>query len=1225
MAEKKKRTWTDAQECAMNLRDKLLLVSAAAGSGKTSVLTERIIRTLTQPENPADLSRMLIVTFTRAATAELKSRIAAALTEALSERPGDPHLSRQLFLLGSAQISTIDSFFQQAVRANFEQLELPASFRLADEAEAGVLSLSIMGEAVRALYDRYTAAPEESVAGSPLNRLRGNRFANAMDHLISNRSDSKFDSKLLSLRRRFRAFPEDLELLSRYAADYRAAADVDPLLSDAGSTLCKFLADTFTEILSDLEKTLPYLEIDADSLAKYGDIHAYDLDFCRNLLAGLDNRSFEAVRAEVLHYAPKSFPRYSNKPAAILEYKAVRDRLRDLKKTVAASFFACSAQEIGAQMSSAADVCELLRELFAEFDSRIWEEKRARGILEFDDVRALLYRLLVDGNGEETPFAKSLSEQYDTVYIDEYQDVDSLQDRIFAIIGKDRRFMVGDIKQSIYGFRGSEPSIFTGYRNAMPQHDDPAAAVSDAVCVFMSENFRCNEPVIRFANHVCSFLFSACEENVGYRPKDDLVFSKGRDKSLDAAPAVQTVVFEGYPRRNGSEEEDDEDDDKPLREAQWVAGEISRLIRTERLDNGKEIRPSDVAILVRNKKHGKRFASELEALGIPVSAPGSEDILHEPLMTDTLNLLRVIDNPHKDLPLSEYLLCPDGGWTLEELSEIRGAAPDRKSLHDALSLVAEDESHPLSAKCCEWLEWLESQRKLSVSLPVDRFLRLLYLEPRLSDYASTPELLTLYEQARSYQRTSWCGLFGFLNYVDRLLEEETVSAAGFRTEDDAVKIMTIHHSKGLEFPVVFLCSCDKRPSDQSVKDNLIFHRRIGCTSKLFCPEDGVNHSSWLREIAKNEVRIDEAEEAIRVLYVALTRARERLYVTGTPQGKVETALENASAVKRGSREAILLHGNYLRWILAALLENGAGIGEFPCIFRHFSLSDPIEGIPLDAGNETEEAAVGSACTSSAYRKILDASLEFRYPLEELRGLPTKAAASKLSFDLLDTVYLEEDSHTLQQQIELMTATPPSFDALLDRRRKPGAAEIGTATHEFLQYCSPEALARNGVQSEIDRLVTERFLTEDTAAILDSSYLERFRESELLSRILSAKKVYREQKFSLFIPYSCLTEKQKDSSLLRNHSILVQGSIDLILETEDGRLILFDYKTDHVTAEEQCNPRFLEESMKQKHGEQISCYAAAVKRLFGKAPDETYIYSVPLGRAIAIPAEPFRFE
>lgn len=1212
------RSWTASQEAAMSLRGRSLLVSAAAGSGKTSVLTERIIRSLTDREDPADISRLLVVTFTRAAAAELKGRIATALSDALAEDPGNKHLSRQLLLLGSAQISTIDSFFQKIVRANFEQLGLPATFRIADESEILPLAIEALDELTEEFYSRYATEGNDS---SPLARIENNPFAEAMDHLLSNRSDGKLNYLLLDFFEAFSSSPDGICILKQCADELRQSAEGEFLKTRYGKSLSSYLEELFLGYLEELKHLERDLEFDPDIAMKCSGILSTDQDYCNAMLSALREQNYERVRSVALSFISGRFPTIRNKPAEVAAYQNFRAMFRKEIAKIQEKL-AYPTDAISLHLHKTADLCEMLYRFYFEYEKRIMAEKNARGILEYNDIRAMLYKLLSASDGTASDFARSLASQYDAVYIDEYQDVDLLQDRIFALLGENRRFMVGDIKQSIYGFRGSDPSIFSAYRRAMPLHTEPEAENANGICVFMSENFRCDRPVIDFANRICSFLFSACEKSVGYRPQDDLVCSKRPPEGAEGtslAP-VQVAVFEAPTKKEG-EGTPTENDDDSTDEAVWTAAEISRLLREERLDDGSRITPSDIAILVRAKSHGTAFAKELNALGIPVAADIANDFLHEPLMTDLLNLLRVIDNPYRDLPLSEFLLSPLGGFTLEELSDIRESAPHHKALFDAITVKAQSEDE-LAGKSALMLEWLERMREQASILPADRFLRLLYLEERLNPYANDPILLFLYEQARVYQRSSWCGLYGFLNHVDKLLEGKKISADGFCKAESAVTIMTVHHSKGLEFPVVFLGSCGSAFNRSDMRDTLMFHRNVGCASKLYNRQTGESENTILREIVKQEIDAEQTEESIRTLYVALTRARERLYVTGTIRGKWENAIANAALVHRGNRSAILSCGSYLAWILAVWQEAEAQNAEFPCIFQHILPEEVHQGVSLEApdslSNEDRTQPQDIHDLAAHYADICRKQARFEYPLSCLQGLPTKAAASKLRPDLLDVLNDERaEDEALETQIELMRAATPSFEHLLADSKKPSATDIGTATHAFLEFCDFERLIRTGIEEECARLVEKKFLNTETAAIIHQNQLALFLKSNLLRWVMQARKVYREQKFSLFMPFSDLTADKALASELQGHNLFVQGSIDLLLHMPNDELYLIDYKTDRITEKERNNTCLLSARMKETHGTQLACYREAVKELFGRHPDKTFIYSLPLGSAIEI--------
>ena len=1211
------RKWTASQEAAITLSGKTLLVSAAAGSGKTSVLTERIIRSLLNEEHPADLSRMLVVTFTRAAAAELKGRIAAALTEALAERPADKHLSRQLLMLGSAQISTIDSFFQRLVRANFEELGLPATFRIADESEILPLCMEIMDSLIGEFYERYDTG---AVGDSPFAKIENNRFAEALDHLLSNRSDGKLNFVLLDYLKIFSSYPEGVGLLKSCANGLCQGVDEDFLKSPYGATLVDYLEGLFADYEKELLRLQEDLTYDADGSLKCGAVLESDLSFCRAMLASLQKRCYDDTQRVAYSFIGGRFPTVKNKSDAVTAYHDFRTVFRKSIKDDVQEKLRFPSEVIATQMRKTADLLEILYLFYTEFESRLMAEKNLRGVLEHNDVRAMLYRLLTNEDGSVSEFAKSVSSQYDAVYIDEYQDVDLLQDAIFAMIGGNRRFMVGDIKQSIYGFRGSDPSIFAAYRRAMPLHTESTAASADGVCVFMSENFRCDPPVIEFANRVCSFLFSACENSVGYRPQDDLVCSKTpSDPVTQGYPFnVQVAVFDRQKKEEAAT------DTLQNQEAVWVAAEISDLLRNQRLDNGQPISPSDIAILVRNRAHGKAFVKELEALNIPVSAENAADFLQEPIFTDLLNLLRAVDNPYRDIPLSEFLISPIGDFTLEELSLLRSAAPDSKALYDALEMGKSNSLSPaLQQKTRSMLDWLTRLREHAAILPADRFLRLLYLDERIVPYANTPALLFLYDQARLYQRTSWCGLFGFLSHFQKLLDGKKISAAGLSKAESAVTVMTVHHSKGLEFPVVFLGATGAPFNRSDTYESLLFHKNVGGASKLYDRTSGEKQTTALREAVRQEIDNEQTEESIRTLYVALTRARERLYVSGTLAGKWENALSSAAMVRRGQRASILGCNSYLSWILAALQEKNAESTEISCVLKHFEAGEVKRGVmlcddPKDANTSQNTDLLPVDKSVEQYAQLIRQHAETPYPLDFLRGIPTKAAASKLRKNLLDVLADgDQDEDALEAQISLMESAAPSFEHLLFEHDKPSAADIGTATHNFLQFCDFEKLSENGVDAECERLVCQAFMTGESACIVNREQLRAFCDSNLMKLIKDAKRVRREQKFSLFVPLSELTKNATLAENLAGHTLFVQGSIDLLLEEEDGSLILIDYKTDRITKEERADRASLLERMRRRHGDQLSCYAVAVEQLFGRRPDRVYLYSLPLGEAILL--------
>ncbi len=1212
--------WTPSQLAAIEIKNQTMLVSAAAGSGKTTVLTERIIRSLTDEEHPTELSRILVVTFTRAAAADLKAKISKALNHALAEHPENSFLSKQLLSLGNAQISTIDSFFQRIVRENFDRFGISASFRIANDGEMYPIASEALAELIESYYHRY----RNEAGNTPLDGIRSNRFADCLNHLMSNRSDGKLEATLLEFYESFSSEIDGISVLKKNADAMRDAAQRDFFDSTYGNAVREKVRERF----EGYRKTLQKLRSSVDEVRCVSLISS-DADYVNAVLGAIEENCYERTRAVVQSFFAGRFPTVKDKSEAILFYQEWRKKFKDDLQKRIAPLFAEPQERIAQQLEQTAELAEMLELFYRDYEAALTEEKKKRSLLEHNDVRRMLYRLLTEPDGSPSALADELAAQFDAVYIDEYQDVDDLQDRIFELIGREHRFMVGDMKQSIYGFRGSRPAIFSGYRKRMPLHTSEQAKNADGVCVFMSENFRCSLPVIQFTNRICAFLFSACPDSIGYVEEDNLKYSKSAfsEQASEAAP-VTVAVFDAPPRKS-KEEATESEIGEEREEAIYVAGEISRLLRTEQSEHCTPISPSDIAVLVRNRAQGAAYEAELTALGIPVLGITSDGILCEPLLTDLLNLLRAVDNPYRDLPLSEFLQSPLGGFTLEELSAMRGTDAAQLSLYEAMLQYCTENRQKQDEACrtelCEktqaMLQWLERQRDAACLFSADRFLFSLYSEPFLREYCDSPVFTFVYEQARLYQNTAWCGLYGFIEQFTKQLEAGKLSAAGFQRTEDAVKIMTVHHSKGLEFPVVFLCSCGSAFNKDDAKKSLMYRQGIGCASKLYDAETAQHQDTALRSAVKLALLEEQAEESIRTLYVALTRAKERLYVTGTLRGKWETALSTASLVQRSNRSSILECNSFLSWILASLCERSHE-AEDAYRLLHLPYGTVEKGVRYSDEREKAEA-------SSTAPSISDFTARLAQVAQRQGGsppvpstvaqVPSKLAASKLKPNLLDTLQQEDyDENAFRTQLELMRASQPSFERLMLTAEQPDAAEIGSATHAFLQYCDFRLLVQNGIEEECNRLLRRHFLDTATVNIIHREQLRLFCQSELLQWILNAKTVYREKKFGVLRPLSQLTEQEERKRLLSGRTVFVQGSIDLLLETSEGELLLIDYKTDRIDDAERNNLSLLCKSMTERHGTQLACYADAVEELFGKRPVGMYIYSLPLGKSIRIP-------
>ncbi len=1248
------RVWTPAQQSAMRARGRTLLVSAAAGSGKTATLTERIIRRLTAPEDPADLSRLLIVTFTRAAAAELRERIGTALTDALRKDPQNRHLQKQLLSLGSAHISTIDAFVREPVKAHFAELGLPAKNRIADEAELAPLRERVMQELMEAYYIKYA----DATTGELFSLLNQNVFADLCDSLTPSKNDEALIPTFLALYERLLAFPDELNRLLTEAEELEQYANQDFFISSHGRVIQKWLQDFCVSAIQTLEDACRTISEDPAACKAYGSAFETDLRF----VTALSNaQTYEEAYTYFRAYQNERLGALRGASNEMVALKEARTELVKSIKSIGKAYFIDSPESIARQMQETAHMCRVLHDFLTAYDARILDEKRARGISDFTDNRRYLLHLLRDEDGRMTPFAQELAAQYDEVYIDEYQDVDELQDEIFRLVGGTHRFMVGDIKQSIYGFRGADPSVFAGYRKKLPIFSDTEIHPSGN-SIFMSDNFRCDESVIRVTNAICGHILRACPDSVGYTDADDLVFSKQKPCDGYVSPKAHISVLKRPPRDTEVDETDhDEEISAAKLEAIYVANQIASLLQNgATLSNGEPIRPRDIVILMRATTALSVYREALTAAGIPTGSDeldaqeAGRDILHGEDMMYLVNLLRVLDNPDQDIPLSEVLRAPFPGLSLDEILHIRcpqHKAKDRYSLFECLESYSSENPSDLALieKIKSFLHWIDHYRALCTIQPATSILHFLGQDEHCA-CRKTEAFRYLYESARTCRTSTFVSLYAFLRYFEKklLTTKNAVTTPNHEGTGGHVSLMTIHKSKGLEFPVCFVVRLGQTFNSASLSSDLIFAKETGIAMKLYRrgeasdSDTGVYKAqtqmkvdTTLRSAAALSVKLTEREEEMRVLYVAMTRARERLYLVGVGH-------EKTVHLREGDQYATLSCSNYLRWILA-------GLTAHPEIQDHFCLHYvPFESIvpcaPLHLTNGTPDTQTEDP-TAMRYRRLAEMHREPTSMELMLGCVPTKVPASRMTEHLLDTcVFYDTDLLpdnggklpatsagdswcdaqsivALRESLRLMISSDAQsvneFELLFSENQRPTAAESGTAVHLFLQFCDYNRVVKYGLEEEVTRLAEEGFLNARTVQILDRVMLQGFFDSQFFAHTQEAIHVKRELRFNRFVPLRTLTTDPAFATALGDRTLYVQGSIDLLCEYEDGHIELCDYKTDYISDTERANSSLLARRMKEQHGEQLKQYVEAVWEMYGTRPTKVYIYSLPLREAVEI--------
>ncbi len=1180
-------SFTEEQRRAIDVRDRTLLVSAAAGSGKTATLTERIIASLSDHENPTSLSRLVIATFTNDAAADMRKKIARALDAALLADPENERLRREQLLLPSAEISTISSFCLRLLRKNAASAGLSPSFRIADPAEDRLLSTSVMEELIDAVYDGEFA------------RVSPREIAYLSEHLTSPRSDEGLSALLLSLFEAVQHEPEGVSGL--LLASQRLRADAEkPLFKTAFGDE---IAARYEEILSSLAAAM---EGEAALLPPENERGSFILSealYLRKLSSLLSLRDEEGLIAAL---APLSeLPRKGAKESPSLT--PLHKEAREALSTLLSTYLTHRGEALSALLRKNAELVEILYRLLSLFELRLGEEKRRRNILGFLDIERAAAALLLE-NGKPTELARKIAGELDGIYLDEFQDVNALQYAIFSAIAReDNLFMVGDVKQCIYAFRHSDPHIFEALRKGMP----PLGGGQGASTLFFRRNFRSDRPIVSYVNRVAGSLLFGLGSYV--RSEDDLVFSK--PSPVGEEPVFTHIFTLPTKKRGRTDEEAAEDAARAeaalLAEPAFVAGEVARLLREGRKNDGSPIRPSDIVLLFRNTSKMPRYIEALKRVA-PVRVSEEGSLFDSPEVLLALSLLYTVDNPRRDIYLAAALRSPVFAFTPSDLVSIRSEARTAPSLYDAL--LAYLDLHPDFEKGKRFLKTLSTWRERAEGEPVgDLFLGVMTDAGLLSlggrgATAGHDCLLRFYEYARSFLGAPYRGLSGFMSFIGSVIENRTPiprPAAGGAA--DTVTLMSVHASKGLEAPVVFLCDTSHHFNRKDIIPPMLYDRKYGPVLRLL-RADGAALETPLRSLVARRIRDEQTEEEARLLYVALTRARERLYVTGSiakPEEKILEAERLFPLYKQ--RWYLLKESSALSWILPTL-----ALYRDPYLTVH-----PLqEASPPEQGSSLTGEAQEAADTAEAERlaDLLLERISFSYPERAMTELPEKLSVSHLSPAVLDGAD-GEDGRTVLGKFR------PRTPRLLLGVSEDEAALCGTATHLFLQFADFGALREGTAKEELARLVSKEFLSQEDAERVRLDEIEAFCRSPLFSRILAARRVRRELRFHALLPADAFTREKALSERLSGRELLVQGVIDCVIEEEGGYTVV-DYKTDRLTSAELGDRRLAAAALTARHKEQLSYYAAACRRMYGAPAREVLIYSLALGDTVrvAIPEE-----
>jgi ATP-dependent helicase/nuclease subunit A len=1279
--------YTPAQRAAVEYGGGNLLLSAAAGSGKTAALTARIARLVT--ECGAELSEMLIVTFTKAAAAEMRQRIGSGLGEALEKAraAGDAEKTsravRAIGALPSARISTIHSFLYQAMKPYFPALGLAPDVRILDERTADSLRAEIMRDTVD---DAFSAPPD--FAGEDAAS-----FPELADVIGQARDAEAVDGELLWLDKRICAagFPTGTDALLSFAdaLDRMAQGDGDPLESAWGGEIrrrCAEFAGHYRDALSlcrdrfGTEKEAKGYGKDADPLIEWAErtaLLAEDRETTYGQLkACFGNLTFDrlpSVRGDDLTEAGEA-------------YKLFRSEMKKELEDLVKNFFGFSAEEIGEGAGRTARILRCAAHVLRGFRERLDARKRDMAALDYGDLETFALKLLTDADGNRTPAAEEIGRGLKYLFVDEFQDTNEVQDRIFRAVSPEaHRFMVGDIKQSIYRFRGADPTVFSRYRNkwAAVRPEDcgeemPVLGGDEGRGLFMSENFRCAEPVVEFSNAVSRRLLPFGGIPFG---EEDLLIHARTDDPPDP-PDVEVVLVENPRKQNGGDGDGEEEDAEPGfdREAEYVADRIAGMVGRYRSGGTEIMKPGDAAILLRANRSAEEFRDALQRRGIQAVMKTSRPLGSAPSVMLLICLLNFVDNPLRDVYAAGALRSPVFSVDVGGLIEIRRAAGDMPlyaGVEALASIDAGGETAPesgegsLSASCRNIREWLIRQRAVARGMAADRYVEFLLrdtdffaLDGIRENGAERDAVNRFCTAVRAFENASGSGggLSALLEELPDLLESE--EDAGVVRTEDAVSIMTVHSSKGLEFPVCFLCRSEKRRNTDDEQRTVLFDADLGFGMTLPDPGGLTKCDTFVRRAIGLKVARESVCEEMRMLYVAMTRAKDCLIVTGKADKPDETLKKARFQAACGDAYRVSAAGSYLAWILEALAADPPARTRVEIVR---AAGEPrTDECPQDAeqaapgASEENDRSEESAAAAEMLAEELRKRFSFRYGEGEdgsdgfsIGRIPAKLTVSRLHPEILDgeegglllsldpsDPYAGKDSQTDPESPEFpdppgTSKTEGTSETARERRRAPKrpdfmtggprvtGAERGNATHVFLQFVDYRNLRDAGVEAETERLIRERFLSKDAAGLIYRWQLERFRGSALMDALLRSPMVKREFRFNALLPAERFTARPEFAAVLRERgvTVTVQGVVDCVYRDPDGGgLVLTDYKTDYLTAEERKNPALAAEKLLARHRNQLMYYREICAEMFGEPIARTEIYSTVLGTCVEVKEE-----
>ena len=1244
-------SWTKEQKQAIEENGTNLLVAAAAGSGKTAVLVERIIHKII--DEKMDIDKMLVVTFTNAAASEMRERILDAIYKKIEENPEDIHMQRQITLLNKASICTIHSFCLDIIRNYFYEINIPANFQIGSSAEMELLKQETLEEL---LEEKYINKDEE--------------FLKLVDTYANYRGDENLKELILKIDNQIQSSPFPKDWLEEKVEMFNLKDKLEQDFSKTtwGKILLQELLEELTEgtlKLKKVEKNLRrYIELE-----KYANVIANDINEIEKIMKVID-RNDENTWNKVYEITQiLTFEKWPVDRKVTIDYKNdakdVRDKVKKSINDTLEKMMIYTSKEANETINEMYPILKSLKDIILEFENKFKEKKLEKNRIDFHDIEHYALEILVkEENGKYIPsnIAKEIQEKFEEIAIDEYQDSNLVQEYILNSVSKGNNiFMVGDIKQSIYRFRQARPELFLEkYRNYSKieevENSNKAKENNENIehklekmtqkgqmtqketsqmrhrKVQLFKNFRSRDEVLALTNWVFEQIMSEKLGDVEYN--EDEFLNLGADypenskemlipechildlTSEDNEDDDNTINQE---KTNVNEFEDEQEEskiiEKNVEEAKLVANRIEELLNSDFKIFDKKIKAlrklefRDIAILLRSTTNvAPIYEKELLSRGIDVYSDTSTQYLDSTEIQTIISLLKIIDNPMQDIPLVLVLRSPIGNFTDNELVEIR-IADQKGYFYEAMLKARISVKEELKQKIDTFVNMLENWRKDQKEKPLDELIWQIYQETNYYYYVGLlnngnlrqANLKMLFERAKQYESASFKGLYNFICFIDRLkLNSGDLSAAKVIGENDnVVRIMSIHKSKGLEFPVVFLSGTGKQFNKQDLNDSILIHQDLGFGPKFIDSVNRIEYPTLAKEALKLKLETELISEEMRVLYVALTRAKEKLIITGVTKDFEKQCKEKEEMIflyqkqntNKIEERLLKKYISYLDWLVLLNLKDPKQ--EKIKFFVH-----KIEKNKNEKIDEKQEETIEDKKIDIKELENIKEELAWKYKYDISAKLPTKTSVSKLK-EIKQNEEQEIDLEELLSKEKVHKYETPSF---MVKGNKPiTSSRKGTLVHLCIQKLNEKKeYKEQDIKDLINELVNKEIILKEEAEQIPVVGLLKYVQSDLWKELKEAKEVHKEEPFYMFIQANRI-----DETYPKDEKVLVQGIIDLYYINKNDELVLVDYKTDYVQKGE-------EQKLIDKYKEQLNLYKEALENSLDRKVDKVLIYSTWIG-------------